>query len=246
MSKRAMGTGWGVSRFNRNTVNFMPVEVTPDISDLATCNERRPMLIGNHRTYSFALATIFVICRAANVGAAPLPVFALTASPSSVAPGDVLTVELELTGLAPGEELDSLAATIHYDDTLFGPPSIALGGILPNPLDDPFDVLIIEDAGLADVSFLTLGLASTSHIQANGLFFSFNVAALRPGNAKFSFEFADATEFNSGDPGSPIPVSLSSNGDSFVTVIPEPSGIAIVLLTLFSVLFCNCRKTVRL
>lgn len=192
-----------------------------------------------------SIAIAFSLLLALDASAVPQLTLSSSGAPVVIAIGQSMTINVELAGLNSNEALDSLGATIRFDDSLFGPPSISLGEIVPDALVDPSDVLMIEDAGIADVSFLTFGTLPDAHIRSNGLFFSIGASALRTGNAAFSFEFVDATAFNPGDPSNPIPLPISSSADLLVAVIPEPMGGTLMLMGVSAPLFWRNRNGLR-
>jgi len=135
--------------------------------------------------------------------------------------GQRATINVVLSGLEPDAELDTLAGTVVYDQTLLGVPVITAGPIIPDPLDDPLDYLISEQPGYAEATFLTFGDQPADRICGNGLFFSFDVTALAPGR-ELSFDYTDATMPNPDDPWDPIPVLVETTGPLPFTVVPEP------------------------
>ena len=144
--------------------------------------------------------------------------------------GQTATIEVRLSGLAPGGELDTVAATLTYDASRLGEPRIVPGPIVPDPLDDPLDFLTAEKAGYVEGTFLTFGKTSADRIRANGLFFSFDVTALAPGQGAFRFDFVDATAPNPDDPFDPLPVTVQTNGPVSFTVVPEPSSVFLLAI----------------
>ena len=144
-----------------------------------------------HRT--LVLALVILLASAALASArADITLSIVPLSGSTLYAGQTGTFGVELSGLSPGQELDALAATVIYDDTLLGVPSISPGAIVPDPLDDPLDFVVSEMGGLADASFLTFALDSPFHITSDGMFFSFDVTALAPGAGTLSFDLSMA------------------------------------------------------
>ena len=133
---------------------------------------------------------------------------------------------MQLTGLEPGQELDSLFASVAYNPAILGPPSIVGGGILPTILDDPNDFVISPAAGQADSSFLTFGTLSDNHIAGNGTFFSFTADVLSPGSGSLSFTWTDATLFNTADPLHPIASKPTAGAPLSFTAVPVPEPAA--------------------
>lgn len=165
--------------------------------------------------------------------------------------GDTATIEVRLSGLQPGQELDALSATVIYDSVLLGDPAIAAGAILPNPLADPFDFLVWEGPGIAEGAFLTMGTESSDHVLSHGTFFSFDFTVLGVGTGSFAFDFVEASEFNPADPFDPISLSPSIGPPLPFIVVPEPAGLSIIVLLLPFVLVPRvhrpvCRKQQRL
>ncbi len=144
--------------------------------------------------------------------------------------GDTATIEVRLSGLQSGQELDALSATVLYDSALLGDPTIAAGAILPDPLDDPWDFLTFVQSGHAEGSFLTFGTDTATHITSDGLFFSFDVTATDVGGGTFTFDFTDATQFNPADPFDPIYVWVDEGEPLAFTVVPEPAALALLAL----------------
>ena len=71
---------------------------------------------------------------------------------SNLMPGQVATIQVELTGLGPGDQLDFLAATLVFDADLLGTPSVTPGPIIP----DATGFVQGESPGLADGLYDTL------------------------------------------------------------------------------------------
>jgi hypothetical protein len=139
--------------------------------------------------------------------------------------GQLVTFQVQLTGLPAGEQLDSLAATVHYTSSLLGAPTVHQGAIIPQPVFDPQDFLSDASAGVADATFLTAGLQSAYHIGSNGVSFSFDAQVLQAGTGHLSFDFVDASQFNSADPNHPFFFTPATGSAlDFTAVVPEPSA----------------------
>ena len=154
--------------------------------------------------------------------------------------GDTATIEVRLSGLQAGQELDALSATIIYEDLLLSSPVIASGPIIPDPLDDPWDFITLADPGHAEGSFLTFGTDTAAHVTSNGVFFTFDVTATDVGAGAFSFDFVDATQFNSSDPFDPIYVPVDAGEPLAFTVVPEP--VSFMLVAIGTILLLMRRK----
>jgi hypothetical protein len=148
--------------------------------------------------------------------------------------GQPITVNVELAGLETGQALDSLAATVVFDGSLLGTPTITAGPIVPNPLDNPLDLLINADTGLADVAFLTFGTDAADHITSNGVFFSLVATAAAPGSASIAFDFSGATLFNAANPDDPTILPIEPGQPISFTVLPEPRTIALAYVLAFA------------
>jgi hypothetical protein len=172
--------------------------------------------------------TILCICNHAT--ATPILTVAATANPTTVTIGQPITVRVDLTGLAANDQLDSLATTVLYNGSLLGTPSVTVGPTLPNPLDNPLDLLISTDAGLADVAFLTFGTDAADHITSNGTFFTFQAIALAPGSANIAVNFAGATLFNAANPNDPTVLTVVAGAPISIVIVPEPSFLAVALV----------------
>jgi hypothetical protein len=145
-------------------------------------------------------------------------------------------VSVELVGLEAGQALDSLAATVTFDGSLLGTPTVTAGPIVPNPLDDPLDLLISTDTGLADVAFLTFGTDAADQITSNGVFFSLVATAAAPGTANIAFDFVGATLFNPANPDDPTILPIEPGQPISFTVVPEPHTIVIACALAIAVL----------
>jgi len=147
--------------------------------------------------------------------------------------GDTATIGVRLTGLQPGQQLDTLAATVVFNGAALGTPTVTGGPIIPDPLNNPLDYLTLTDPGYAEATFLTFGEEAADRIRDNGLFYSFDVTAVAPGRGMFRFDFGDATAPNSEDPLDPIVVEVTTGDPLEFTVVPEPcSGLMLAMLGL--------------
>ena len=156
--------------------------------------------------------------------------------------GDTVNFVVDLSGLPAGVELDSLAGSVVYDGSLLGEPTITPGEIIPNPLDDPLDFLFIEDTGLADAVFLTFSIEPSDHIVGNGTFISFDVPVIGLGSGNMTIDFAGATQFNTADPLDPIVLIVQSGPPlDFVTQVPEPDSVWLILLGVLGIAFHKLR-----
>ncbi len=172
------------------------------------------------------------------VGAQPLHaelLVELNSSPadlSQLSIAESITVDVTLSGLAPGDRLELLAATIDFEGELLGTPTITPGPILPDPLDNPLDFLPFESFGTADGIFLTLGTDQSDFIAGNGLFFSFMVTSQQAGAGTLDISFVSALQYNPSDPLDPIVPLISAGAPLTFQVVPEPTGMMLGLTSL--------------
>jgi len=142
---------------------------------------------------------------------------------NSLAIGQTFTVDVQLSGIAAGQTLDSLLGSVLFESDFLSIPTVSAGPIVPNPSD----FFATDFAGQADGAFLTFGTNSADHITTDGTFFSFVVTPIALGSGTFSFDSfgLDATAFNPANPASPLPLSVDSSAPlAFaVTVVPEPA-----------------------
>jgi hypothetical protein len=109
---------------------------------------------------------------------------------SNLTVGQTVTFNVNLTGLQPGNTLNFLDATLHYDPGIFGlATNIKNGAILPNPLFDPADFGTTTGAGLIDGGFFTTGPSPSAEIASNGVFYSFDLMAIGAGKGVIGFDF---------------------------------------------------------
>ena len=147
--------------------------------------------------------------------------------------GQTATINVILSGLQPGAELDTLAGTVMFNGSALGTPAITGGPILPDPLHEPTNFLTLAIPGYAEASFLTFGEESAHRIRENGVFYSFDVTATEPGRGTLGFDFVDATRPNPLDPLDPIAVDVTTGDSLEFAVVPEPaSGLMLAALGL--------------
>ena len=144
---------------------------------------------------------------------------ASSTNPNALPVGQLVTFQVQLSGLTSGQELDFLAATVNYNSALLGTPTIVKGGIIPNPLADPLDFTPSPAAGQADASFSTFSASSADHIRNNGVFYSFSTQVLMAGEGSLSFSLADASRF----PNIPEDVTMGQALSFRSVIVPEPS-----------------------
>lgn len=116
--------------------------------------------------------------------------------------GREVLVDVSLSGLTAGQQLNLLGTTLSFNGTLLGTPvSITRGTIVPATLADPTDFLSSLDSGSADASFATFTTNTTQMIATNGLFFRSRIIPVEAGVGTITFAFADARRFDGVTPG---------------------------------------------
>lgn len=196
---------------------------------------RRPFAV-------LAAASLGSLCVLQSAGAASVTL----SSPSSFGDlrvGQVVTVDVSVDGLAGGDELEFLFASVEYDDSLFEiVGDVRAGEIVPSPLHAPGDFQPLTTGAFAEATFETFGLdeaGGEDHITANGQFFSFDLRATGRGTSEIGIFSAEGLLFNEDNPADPANLDLSAGGTlSATTAIPLPpavvsglGGMALVGLT---------------
>jgi hypothetical protein len=153
------------------------------------------------------------------------PAFSITSNApdlTNLSVGQDVTFNVVLSGLAAGQSVDFLAATVDFDATLLGTPnSVNPGAIVP----DSAAFFGAPSSGQADAFYDdSLSLLDTP-ITQNGIFYSFDTTVQAAGSGMLAFESASAQV---GAPGSAMDVSIDStftlsfNAGGQSTVVPEP------------------------
>jgi len=171
------------------------------------------------RRAALCLMISFFVCGVGSVAQAVTLSLASSANLDALPVGQSVVFEVQLSGLPSGQELDFLAATVNYDSTLLGTPTIVKGGIIPDPLSDPLDFTTSPAAGQADASFFTFSTSPADHIRDNGIFYSFSTQVLTAGTGSLSFSLADASQF----PDIPEDVTMGQALSFRSVEVPEPS-----------------------
>ena len=155
---------------------------------------------------------------------------ASSADPQALPVGQTVSFQVQLSGLTGGQALDSLSAVVHYTNSLLGSPLVAKGEIVPEPLSDPYDFITYEDVGVADATFATDSAEPAHHVDAEGVFFRFDVEVLDVGAGQLWFDYVDASEFNPAAPGSPVFFTPATGPALSVQAVTVPEPAAWVLL----------------
>jgi hypothetical protein len=138
--------------------------------------------------------------------------------------GDTASLEVTLSGLNPGDEVDFLAATVKFNPADFGTPTVTPGPIVP---DTTGFVSAGSGPSLADAFYDDLVALSGADIVDNGVFYSFTIQAQTPGKGTVFFEFVDS--LGTDGTGAPLP-TVTGTPDHLDFVIhgsaatPEPSS----------------------
>jgi hypothetical protein len=174
-------------------------------------------------SYTLRICAVTLLLFVATQSAEAGPMLALSSDApdlNHLAVGQSFNVQVSLSGLNPGDTLDFLAATVLFEATVLGTPTLAIGPIVPDPTGFAPSAL----PGLADASYDDLFAASGSPITANGLFYSFGVTVQSAGQGTISFDFVDSS--GSDASGAPLPVVNAGGPLTFATAtaVPEPSS----------------------
>jgi hypothetical protein len=150
---------------------------------------------------------------------------------SALGLGESVTINVDLSGLVAGDELEFLAATITFDDAVFGTPTaINPGAVIP----DVTGFFASAFPGIADGLFDALFSTSGDPITTNGTFYSFDLTVVGTGSGVIGFDFVDAQLV--ADLPDPTPVDTGA-ALAFSTVgggvIPEPAS-ALIWPALFA------------
>ena len=140
--------------------------------------------------------------------------------------GDMVTVDVSLSGLQPGEELVSLTGSVLYPDPLMGTPlSINPGAIAPNAID----FLDLAFPGQADGSFVTFSPLAAAHITSDGVFYSFDVQAQAVGSGQFALDSL-ALIAEQHDPSFPILRFPEAGPPLDFSVVPVPAAALLAMM----------------
>lgn len=182
------------------------------------------MRFNNMRFIASCLFVVAVLGISTPLSAAPLLSLSSAASLNDLTVGQTVRINVDLSGLDPGDELIYLAATIEFDPAMLGTPlAIQAGAVVPNPLSPAF--VTASSAGLADGNYISL--SPTENVTNNGVFYSFDVKVQQAGAGALRFQFVDSEGFNAGNP---LPKVVPGGGLAFRTgttgnVVPEPTGV---------------------
>lgn len=89
--------------------------------------------------------------------------------------GQTAMINVLLTGLTPGRQLQELLASVSFDPTIFMQPgSVTPGPIVPNTAP-PFFKTSTSVPGFVDGLYDTGGLGAPNLITGNGVFYSFTL-----------------------------------------------------------------------
>lgn len=172
--------------------------------------------------------------------ATPILSLSTAANLSTVRVGQPFTIDVELSGLEAGQELDSLVATLAFDGNVLGTPLVTAGPIVPDPLNVPLDLLVTADVGLVDVAFLTFGLDAAHRVTNGGIFFTFEVMPIDLGVGTIDFAFVGATLFNAADPTDPTLLVVETGAPLSFVVIPEPSSVILAFVAMLGIVARSC------
>ena len=152
--------------------------------------------------------------------------------------GQAFSLDVILSGLQPGEELNYLAGTITFDATLLGDATNVLpGAIVP----DPFGFTGFGTSGLADGNYDVLFSVSGTRISSNGTLYSFSVTAQQVGSGFIDIDPSSLAArdpmdaFVAIDAGASLPYQINGG------VVPEPSSC--IVFSALGLFLLNRRRT---
>lgn len=187
-------------------------------------------------------ALLATVLFASNSDAAVTLSLSTTSSLSDLNVGDTISFDVVLSGLpggSPTSDLGFLGATVVFDGTLLGTPSLpAPGAIVPDL--DPLAYVPLAGLGQADASYDFLFAPSGSPITTNGVFFSFDVTAQAAGSGMIGFDSLGTAAFDTSAGPIPVDVNLDSGQTFSISAtdgIPEPTSLlvwAALSLTVFA------------
>lgn len=158
---------------------------------------------------------------------------------SQLTPGQSLQIDVVLSGLNAGDEVEFLATTITLPDQLFDtPPTITIRPAVP----DATGILEFAANDLVDVNYDAFFALSGAPITENGVLFSFQGTVSQPMSGEISFSFVDS--FGVNNLGDSLPILQSGDPLQVGTInpIPAPSTLIILLSGLVS---CMATRTFR-
>jgi hypothetical protein len=171
------------------------------------------------------------------------------ADPGHLHIGQDVHVQVELSGLNSGDELVALSARTTFDASLLGTPLISASSIVPNPLNNPLDFTSLADPGAADVTFFTLGTATSDHITNDGAFYEFSVVAQAMGTTNVLLAFTDAQQVDPSDPGNLLSPSIELGAPLSFTVVPEPNAVGLglcgIAIVFMARLYSGFKQSIR-
>ncbi len=161
--------------------------------------------------------------------AGPLLTLSSSSDLTRLTVGDTFTVDVNLGGLAPGDELQLLSAGIDVSSPIFTQPTSLRAGMLVSTLQDSSLFETSVDAGIVDAILDVPGDNAQDRVKTDGRFFSFDVGVARSGSATIAFDFTDALKFSAADPTRPTDFDIAAGAALAVsaggaTPIPLPAG----------------------
>ena len=110
--------------------------------------------------------------------------------------GQTAMINVLLTGLTPGRQLQELLASVSFDPTIFMQPgSVTPGPIVPNTAP-PFFKTSTSVPGFVDGLYDTGGLGAPNLITGNGVFYSFTLKNPFPPGQPSRIDWSSAQKRN--------------------------------------------------
>jgi hypothetical protein len=147
---------------------------------------------------------------------------------NNLAPGQTLTVNVQLSGLNPGDRVDFLAATLIYNSNVLGVSTITPGPIIP----DPSGFLQAAGPGIADALYDSMRAVSMAPLSGDGTLFSVDLPVTDLGPGVIAFAFVDSSGVSAG--GDPLPLATAGSPLDFTSspaaAVPGPPSWLLVAI----------------
>ena len=129
--------------------------------------------------------------------------------------GQKVTFDVNLSGIgSAADNLDFLAATVKFDSSLLGTPTITPGGIVP----DLTGFQSTAKAGLADANYDAL-FAAGKPIASDGTFYSFDATVQGTGSGQVALNFVSAAQGSN-----EVPITAGPALSFSTSAVPEPAS----------------------
>lgn len=173
----------------------------------------------SNSTYLTILLTCFS-CSLATLAHADVS-FSLSSSANltQLKVGDTITVEVNLSDIESGPDLVFVGTTVDFDGALFEPTAIHAGPIVPNGDSALSSILGL---GSVDAYFETFSDQTSDHLVSSGIFYSFDLVAIAPGDGLLDLSFWLTAAYDPESPAGSLIDSSAEAGLPFFIGVPEP------------------------